>query len=143
MLDTCKNKEALCQCVDWSCEDAGTVVDHLLNNYEFDHLDLNYPSLDQGAELHLCQIGWCSQCRRCICVCTEIYARELVSDTLRAVYDAAKSRWSWYRKDSGENFDEIFLGLFRHRDQQVARLWLDLLPTKAREHQMDSETELC
>lgn len=142
-MENCKNKEAVCQCVDWSCEDAGAVVDHLLKNYEFDHLDLDYSSLDHGAKLRLCQIGRCRQCGRPICTGTEVYARELVSDTLSAIYDAAKSRWSWYRKDSGENFDEVFLGLLHGRDQQVARLWLDLLPTMAKGQHTDSETELC
>ena len=142
-MENCKNKEAVCQCVDWSCEDAGTVVEHLLKNYEFDHLDLDYSSLDHGAKLRLCQIGRCRQCGRPICTSTEVYARELVSDTLSAIYDAAKSRWSWYRKDSGENFDEVFLELLHGRDQQVARLWLDLLPTMAKGQHTDSEAELC
>ena len=142
-MENCKNKEAVCQCVDWSCEDAGTVVEHLLKNYEFDHLDLDYSSLDHGAKLRLCQIVRCRQCGRPICTGTEVYARELVSDTLSAIYDAAKSRWSWYRKDSGENFDEVFLGLLHGRDQQVARLWLDLLPTMAKGQHTDSEAELC
>lgn len=142
-MENCKNKEAVCQCVDWSCEDAGTVVEHLLKNYEFDHLDLDYSSLDHGAKLRLCQIGRCRQCGRPICTGTEVYARELVSDTLSAIYDAAKSRWSWYRKDSGENFDEVFLGLLHGRDQQVARLWLDLLRTMAKGQHTDSEAELC
>lgn len=106
-------------------------------------IDLDYSSLDHGAKLRLCQIGRCRQCGRPICTGTEVYARELVSDTLSAIYDAAKSRWSWYRKDSGENFDEVFLGLLHGRDQQVARLWLDLLPTMAKGQHTDSEAELC
>lgn len=90
-MENCKNKEAVCQCVDWSCEDAGTVVEHLLKNYEFDHLDLDYSSLDHGAKLRLCQIGPGQfNAGGPFVTGTEVYARELVSDTLSAIYDAAK-----------------------------------------------------
>ena len=44
----------------------------------------------------------------------------------------ASKRWRWYRED--EDFDEVFIGLFRGRDQQVAKLWLDLVRAKAGQH---------
>ena len=52
--------------------------------------------------------------------------------TLARVYAEASKRWRWYHED--EDFDAVFIQLFRGRDQQVARLWLDLVRTKAGQH---------
>lgn len=129
MSDKYKNKETLCQCVDWSGEDGTDFIDHLLQNYEFDHLLLDYSTLDKDSEIRLCQIGHCSKCGGQICIGTEIHACELLDDTLPRIYAEASKRWRWYHED--EAFDDVFIQLFRGRDQQVAKLWLDLVRAKA------------
>lgn len=128
MLDKYKNKGALCQCVDWSGEDGTDFIDHLLHNYAFDRLALDYSTLDKDSEIRLCQIGHCSKCGGQICIGTVLHPCELLDDTLARIYAEASKRWRWYRED--EDFDEVFVQLFRGRDQQVARLWLDLVRAK-------------
>lgn len=124
MLDKCKTKENLCQCVDWSGEDGTDIIDHLLHNYEFDRMVLDYSTLDKDDEIRLCQIGHCSKCGGQICIATVLHPCELLDDTLARIYAEASRRWRWYHED--EAFNEVFVQLFRGRDQQVARLWLDL-----------------
>ena len=141
MLETCKDKMNFCQCVDWSPEEGPGFVDHLLGNYEFDHFELDYTSLDKGSELRLCQIGKCRQCGGQICIGAKIPACELLSDTLGRIYDAAVKRWRWYHED--EDFTPVFLNLFRGRDQQVAKLWLDLTRAKTVVKQLEPEEESC
>lgn len=125
------SNHALCQCVDWGAEDASPAVEHMLRNYEFDHLELEYPSLDQGAEIRLCQIGRCKQCSNIICVGTKLQASELIKDTLSQVYDAAEKRWRWYQEDKNKEFSDVFIRLFQGRDQQIARMWLDMVAAGA------------
>ena len=129
MSEECKVQESLCRCVDWHEGETANWVDHLLRNYEFDRLTLDYSTLEKGSEIRLCQIGQCSKCGGQICIGTVIHPCELLDDTLARVYAEASKRWRWYHEDDA--FDEVFIGLFRGRDQQVARLWLDLVRTKA------------
>lgn len=143
MLDICKNESSICKCVDWGAEVIGPVVEHLLQNYELDYLDLDYASLDEGSKIRLCQIGHCRQCGGRICVKTEIQACELIYDTMRRIYDTAEEQWRMHQEDKYKDFRKTFIQLFRGRDQQVARLWLDLLQTKAEKQGTGSETELC
>ena len=128
MLDKYKNKGALCQCVDWSGEDGTDFIDHLLHNYAFDRLALDYSTLDKDSEIRLCQIGHCSKCGGQICIGTVIHPCELLDDTLARIYAEASRRWRWYHDDG--NFGDEFVQMFRGRDQQVARLWLNLVRTK-------------
>lgn len=93
---------------------------------------LDYSTLEKGTEIRLCQIGQCSKCGGQICIGTVIHPCELLDDTLARVYAEASKRWRWYHED--EDFDAVFIQLFRGRDQQVARLWLDLVRTKAGQH---------
>ena len=132
MSEKCKVQERLCRCVDWHEGETADWVDHLLHNYEFERLTLDYSTLEKGAKIRLCQIGQCSKCGGQICIGTVIHPCELLDDTLARVYAEASKRWRWYHED--EDFDEVFIGLFRGRDQQVARLWLDLVRAKAGQH---------
>lgn len=132
MSEKCKVQESLCRCVDWHEGETADWVDHLLRNYEFDRLMLDYSTLEKGTEIRLCQIGQCSKCGGQICIGTVIHPCELLDDTLARVYAEASKRWRWYHED--EDFDAVFIQLFRGRDQQVARLWLDLVRTKAGQH---------
>lgn len=141
MKKDCNNKENLCQCIDWKTDDTPALVDHILQNYEFDNLALDYTTLDQGSEIRLCQIGRCRQCGDQICIGTVIHPCELLDDTLARIYAAASKRWRWYRE--AEEFDGVFVGLFRGRDQQAAKLWLDLVRTKVPVHQDDNEDPPC
>ena len=141
MSDKCKNKGSPCQWVDWSAKEGVNFTDHLLRNYEFDHFELDYTSLDKGTELRLCQLGKCGQCGGQICIGTKIRACELLDDTLGRIHDAAVKRWRWYHED--EDFEPVFLDLFRGRDQQVAKLWLDLTRAKTTVKQLDLEEESC
>lgn len=132
MSEKCKMQEHLCRCVDWHEGETADWVDHLLHNYEFERLTLDYSTLEKGAKIRLCQIGQCSKCGGQICIGTVIHPCELLDDTLARVYAEASKRWRWYHED--EDFDEVFVQLFRGRDQQVARLWLDLVRAKAGQH---------
>lgn len=132
MSEKCKVQERLCRCVDWHEGETADWVDHLLHNYEFERLTMDYSTLEKGSEIRLCQIGQCSKCGGQICIGTLIHPCELLDDTLARVYAEASKRWRWYRED--EDFDEVFIGLFRGRDQQVAKLWLDLVRAKAGQH---------
>lgn len=132
MPEQCKTQEKLCQCVDRHGSETADWIDHLLRNYAFDRLVLDYSTLEKGSEIRLCQIGHCSKCGGQICIGTVIHPCELLDDTLARVYAEASKRWRWYHKD--EDFDAVFTQLFRGRDQQVARLWLDLVRTKAGQH---------
>ena len=129
MLETCKTKEGLCRCVDWKNGTAADWIDHIMRDYKFDHLLLDYHDLEKDFEIRLCQIGGCNKCGGQICIGTVLRPSELLDDTLARIYDEASKRWRWYREDEG--FDEVFVQLFRGRDQQVARLWLDLVRAKA------------
>ena len=129
MSEKCKVQERLCRCVDWHEGETADWVDHLLHNYEFERLTLDYSTLEKGSEIRLCQIGQCSKCGGQICIGTVLHPCELLDDTLARIYAEASKRWRWYHED--EAFDEEFVQLFRGRDQQVARLWLDLVRTKA------------
>ena len=138
MSEKCKVQERLCRCVDWHEGETADWVDHLLHNYEFERLTLDYSTLEKGSEIRLCQIGQCSKCGGQICIGTLIHPCELLDDTLGRVYAEASKRWRWYHED--EACDEVFIGLFRGRDQQVARLWLDLVRAKAGQHLIDLKT---
>lgn len=137
MSEQCKAQEELCQCVDWHGSETADWVDHLLRHYDFGRLTLDYSTLEKASEIRLCQIGHCNKCGGQICIGTVIYPCELLDDTLARVYAAASKRWRWYHVD--ENFDEVFIHLFRGRDQQTARLWLDLVRTKAVVQQGNAE----
>lgn len=138
MSEKCKVQERLCRCVDWHAGETADWVDHLLRNYEFDRLTLDYSTLEKGSEIRLCQIGQCSKCGGQTCIGTVIHPCELLDDTLARVYAEASKRWRWYHGD--EDFDEVFIHLFQGRDQQVAKLWLDLVRAKAGQHLIDLKT---
>ena len=55
MSEKCKVQESLCRCVDWHEGETADWVDHLLRNYEFDRLMLDYSTLEKGTEIRLCQ----------------------------------------------------------------------------------------
>lgn len=129
MSEKCKVQERLCRCMDWHEGETADWVDHLLHNYEFERLTLDYSTLEKGAKIRLCQIGQCSKCGGQICIGTVIHPCELLDDTLARVYAEASKRWRWYHED--EDFSQVFIQLFRGRDQQVAKLWLDLVREKA------------
>ena len=86
MSEKCKVQESLCRCVDWHEGETADWVDHLLRNYEFDRLMLDYSTLEKGTEIRLCQIGQCSKCGGQICIGTVIHPCELLDDTLARVY---------------------------------------------------------
>ena len=138
MSEKCKVQERLCRCVDWHEGETADWVDHLLHNYEFERLTLDYSTLEKGAKIRLCQIGQCSKCGGQICIGTVLHPCELLDDTLARIYAEASKRWRWYHED--EAFDEEFVQLFRGRDQQVAKLWLDLVRAKAGQHLIDLKT---
>lgn len=129
MLEKCKTKDGLCQCVDWKNGTEADWIDHIMRDYEFDHLLLDYHDLEKDSEIRLCQIGSCNKCGGQICIGSALHPCELLDDTMARIYAEASKRWRWYHED--ENFDEAFIQLFRGRDQQVARLWLDLVRAKA------------
>lgn len=129
MMEKCKTKEGLCQCVDWKNGTAADWIDHIMRDYEFDHLLLDYHDLEKDSEIRLCQIGSCNKCGGQICIGSALHPCELLDDTMARIYAEAAKWWRWYHED--ENFDEAFIQLFRARDQQVARLWLDLVRAKA------------
>lgn len=139
MSEKCKVQESLCRCVDWHEGETADWVDHLLRNYEFERLTLDYSTLEKGTEIRLCQIGQCSKCGGQICIGTVIHPCELLDDTLARVYAEASKRWRWYHED--EDFDEVFIQLFRGRDQRVARLWLDLVRAKAGQNPTDLKSK--
>ena len=64
MSEKCKTKEGLCQCVDWHDGTPAGWIDHLMRDYEFDHLLLDYHDLSKDTEIRLCQIGAVQQVRR-------------------------------------------------------------------------------
>ena len=132
MSEKCKVQERLCRCMDWHEGETADWVDHLLHNYEFERLTLDYSTLEKGAKIRLCQIGQCSKCGGQICIGTVIHPCELLDDTLARVYAEASKRWRRYHED--EDFSQVFIQLFRGRDQQVAKLWLDLVRAKAGQH---------
>ena len=115
--------------MDWRDGTSADWIDHLMRDYKFDHLLLDYHDLSKDHEIRLCQIGQCNKCGGQICIGTLIHPCDLLDDTLARIYAEASKRWRWYHED--EAFDEEFVQLFRGRDQQVARLWLDLVREKA------------
>ena len=138
MSEKYKTKESLCQCVDWRDGTSADWIDHLMRDYKFDHLLLDYHDLTKDEEIRLCQIGRCNKCGGQICIGTVLHPCELLDDTLARIYAEASKRWRWYHED--EAFDEEFVQLFRGRDQQVAKLWLDLVRAKAGQHLIDLKT---
>ena len=51
MSEKCKVQERLCRCVDWHEGETADWVDHLLHNYEFERLTLDYSTLEKDPPL--------------------------------------------------------------------------------------------
>ena len=49
MKDLCRNQPPLCRCIRWGDEDFDVEVDHLIHNFEFLRLELEYDMLAPGA----------------------------------------------------------------------------------------------
>ena len=55
----CHNTKPYCTCINWKDEDFDVEIDHLIQNFEFSHLKLEYTTLDTTNTVKLCQIGKC------------------------------------------------------------------------------------
>ena len=45
MNDLCRNQPPLCRCIRWGDEDFDVEVDHLIHNFEFLRLELEYDNI--------------------------------------------------------------------------------------------------
>ena len=127
MQNLCTNRSPLCRCIRWEDEDFDVEVDHLIQNFEFLRLDLEYDELAPGAAWRLCQIGRCRRCGGRLCIGTSLTARSTLKDTLASIHLIAGQRWQNHTgkcPDANEDFRELFVRLFHEDDRQAVRDWL-------------------
>ena len=127
MKDLCRNQPPLCQCIRWGDEDFDVEVDHLIQNFEFLHLELEYDILVPGADWRLCQIGRCRRCGGRLCIGTRMTARDNLEDTLASIHLLAGQRWQGHtgkNPDESKDFRELFIRLFHEDDRQAVQDWL-------------------
>ena len=124
MKDLCRNQPPLCRCIRWENEDFDVEVDHLIHNFEFLHLELEYDMLAPGANWRLCQIGRCRRCGGRLCVGTRMTTRDTLEDTLASILLLAGQRWQGHTgkcPDRNKDFRELFIRLFHEDDRQAVQ----------------------
>lgn len=127
MKESCRNQPPLCRCIRWGDEDFDVEVDHLIHNFEFLRLELEYDTLAPGAVWRLCQIGRCRRCGGRLCIGTHMTARDTLEDTLASIHLLVGQRWQRRTGTcSGRNkdFQELFIRLFHEDDRQIVQDWL-------------------
>ena len=127
MKDLCKNQPSLCRCIRWGNEDFDMEVDHLIRNFQFLHLELEYDALAPGADWRLCQMGRCRRCGGRLCVGTSMTARDSLEDMLVSIYLIAGQQWCGRTgkcPDGNRDFRDLFIRLFHEGDRQAVQDWL-------------------
>lgn len=123
----CHNTKPYCTCINWKDEDFDVEIDHLIQNFEFSHLKLEYTTLDTTNTVKLCQIGKCRKCGGQICVGSSQALHKPIEDGLHWLFHV--SYLTLQRQDAPatvtfESFLEQFPELFQEAERPLVREWL-------------------
>ena len=125
MKEPCNQSLPLCSCADRS--DFSELLEHMMQNFRFDHFELEYHTLAPEAERRLCLVGACGKCAKRLCYGTELPENEPPEQLLESICAWTHQVWRFVRSDLPDNadsFQKVFLELFHAEDRAFVRDWL-------------------
>lgn len=123
----CERKEPLCTCIDWETGDLDKRIHHLVCNFEFTGFELEYTTLEIEEDRHLCKVGQCRICGKCLCIGRALPSQSAPDELLTEIYCWMFQMWNLGRdrlSGSANCFTDMFLSLFHEGDREFVSEWL-------------------